>query len=219
MEATKSTKSKRGRDIPSDLNWLDQQGLNVLSASKDGTADDVLPNFVREMTIDGTSPPLQVHHLNPRTSPTKRCKTNHRPRNISQPRLNNIPHLPSQRNTHHPRKHHHRHRRSLDPNSPPPPPHRRFRGRSTVPVAQMKIEVMEQMSARSQTMLGGSMHQSQRKGEMSTGGRTMLKGPIYWSSRGFLFMSSGRNGHTTSARLWQKQWIRTDTHLPDLLID
>jgi hypothetical protein len=110
----------------------------------------------------------------------------------------------------------------IRPRIPPPPttpPHRRLRGRSTVPVAQMKMEEMERMSARSLTMLGGSMHQSQRTREMSTGGRTMLKGPIYWSSRGFLFMSSGRNGHTTSARLWRKQWIRTDIHLPDLLID
>ena len=41
VEATKSTKYKRGNDIPSELNWLDQQGLNVLSATKDGTTVDV----------------------------------------------------------------------------------------------------------------------------------------------------------------------------------
>lgn len=41
VEASRHAKSSRRRNIPSDLNWLDQQGLNVISASKDGTTEDV----------------------------------------------------------------------------------------------------------------------------------------------------------------------------------
>lgn len=51
VEAMQSVKSKRGKDIPDDLNWLDQQGLNVLSATKDGTTDDVSP----ALTFKGAS--------------------------------------------------------------------------------------------------------------------------------------------------------------------
>jgi hypothetical protein len=41
VEASGSAKSRRGRDIPNDLNWLDQKELNVGDASMDGTVDDV----------------------------------------------------------------------------------------------------------------------------------------------------------------------------------
>jgi hypothetical protein len=43
VEASRSTKSSssRGKSIPAELSWLDQQGLSVQEASKDGTVDDV----------------------------------------------------------------------------------------------------------------------------------------------------------------------------------
>jgi hypothetical protein len=41
VEASGSAKSGRGRHIPNDLNWLDQKGLDVEEASKDGTVNDV----------------------------------------------------------------------------------------------------------------------------------------------------------------------------------
>jgi hypothetical protein len=41
VAASRHGKHSRGRDIPGDLGWLDQNGLTVQSASKDGTTDDV----------------------------------------------------------------------------------------------------------------------------------------------------------------------------------
>ena len=42
VEALRSSKTaERGKNVPSELSWLDQQGLNVKDVSKDGTVDDV----------------------------------------------------------------------------------------------------------------------------------------------------------------------------------
>ena len=41
VEASRYAKSSRGEKIPTDLDWLDQPGLNVVDASKDGTSVDV----------------------------------------------------------------------------------------------------------------------------------------------------------------------------------
>ena len=42
VEASAPGKSDKVRRIPDDLKWLDQSGLNVEEATKDGTTDDVL---------------------------------------------------------------------------------------------------------------------------------------------------------------------------------
>lgn len=60
VDAIRSNKSStRGKHIPEDLSWLDQQGLSVQEASKDGTVDDVFPVsyciWKLKVTVDGTS--------------------------------------------------------------------------------------------------------------------------------------------------------------------
>jgi hypothetical protein len=100
-----------------------------------------------------------------------------------------------------------------------PLPHRQLHSRSTVRIAQVTTEEVEGMPTRSQIILEGAVRQPPKKGETSMWRRTMLEGPISQSSRAFLFMSFGRNGHITFARLWQKQLTPKDTLLPDLLID
>lgn len=41
VEASHHARSSRRRSVPADLNWLNQQGLTVKSASRDGTTEDV----------------------------------------------------------------------------------------------------------------------------------------------------------------------------------
>jgi hypothetical protein len=79
VEAVRSSKTAgRGNHVPSELSWLDQQGLNVKDASKDGTVDDVpslvlsvpckscllciIPYIVYwKLIVDGPGSPLQIH--------------------------------------------------------------------------------------------------------------------------------------------------------------
>ena len=79
VDAVRSNKPvARGKHVPSELSWLDQQGLNVKDVSKDGTVDDVptpvlsVPwNSCRlciilyidnwRLIVDGPSSPVQIH--------------------------------------------------------------------------------------------------------------------------------------------------------------
>jgi len=47
VEASHHTRSSRRRSIPSNLDWLNQQGLTVKSASRGGTTEDVKPVLCR----------------------------------------------------------------------------------------------------------------------------------------------------------------------------
>jgi len=63
VQASQKRKA-RGYSVPQELNWLDQQGLNVLQASQEGTTEDVrLVHLQGIISVDGTGSPLQVHYF------------------------------------------------------------------------------------------------------------------------------------------------------------
>jgi hypothetical protein len=111
VEASRHAKSVRGQNIPSGLSWLDQQGLNVGIASKDGTTDDVLP-FYPSLILDGPSSSLQIHNKHPVSCARKRRSTHSRPLYFHKPHIHII--YLRRRNLRPSRQHNNRHNRPLD---------------------------------------------------------------------------------------------------------